>query len=154
MNIRDIPTPELANKTKAMPLVGCSMTRRQFARRAAGAAMVGAALSGGWSPAMALPGGTSDPVPIPGGTPALGGAFHLFGPTPDGSFDPIDAEPSTITDFNGFLGLAYIDVMVTRTNHATGEVRRLPAIFSDMRFMLGEYRGVDGKMHHGAFALV
>ena len=83
-----------------------------------------------------------------------GGGFHVFGPTPDGSFDPIDAEPSTITDFNGFVGLTYADVLVTRTNASTGEVVQLPSIFSDMRFVLEEYRGGDGKMHHGAFALI
>jgi hypothetical protein len=52
----------------------------------------------------------------------------LFGPTPDGSFDPIDAEPITITDFDGFVGLAYIDGTVQRTNKHTGEVRTLAAI--------------------------
>ena len=97
---------------------------------------------------------SAEPIPIPGGTPALGGAYHLFGPTPDGSFDPIDAEPSTITDFNGVVALAYINGIVTRTNTKTGEVRVLPTINSDMRLMHGLYRGVDGKLHQGAFALV
>ena len=63
------------------------------------------------------------PVPIPGGTPVLGGDFHVFGPGFPG-FDPPDAEPSTITDFNGFLGFAYISGEVTRTNTVTGEVLR------------------------------
>src|SRR5215831_12691519 len=39
------------------------------------------------------------PVPIPGGTPALGGGFHVWAPA---AVDSIDAEPATITDFNGF----------------------------------------------------
>ena len=43
---------------------------------------------------------------------------------------------------------------VTRTNTKTGEVRVLPTLFSDMRLMQGVYRGVDGKPHRGAFALV
>ena len=76
------------------------------------------------------------------------------GPTPDNSFDPIDAEPSTITDFNGFVGLAYINGTVTRTNTKTHEVRVLPTLFSDMRFMSGVYRGVDNRLHQGAFALI
>ena len=154
MNLRQIRKWELANKKSETRLMGSSMTRRQFAGRAARAAMMGVALGAAWRPAMALHHGSSEPVPIPGGTPALGGGFHVFGPTPDGSFDPIDAEPSTITDFNGFVGLAYLNGMVTRTNRATGEVRRLPSVGSDMRFMQGEYRGEDGKMHHGTFALV
>jgi hypothetical protein len=67
---------------------------------------------------------------------------------------PADAEPSTITDFNGFIGLAFIDGEVTRTNTATGEERTLPFLTSDMRFMQGVFRGTDGRMHQGAFALV
>jgi hypothetical protein len=85
---------------------------------------------------------------------SLGGGFHLFAPTPDGSFDPIDAEPSSITDFNGFLGLAYISGTVRRTNTVTGEVLTLPFVNSDMRFMKGVFRGTDGQIHQGAFAFV
>lgn len=77
--------------------------------------------------------------------------FHFFGPN---SIDPIDAEPSTITNLNGFVGLAYLDGMVTQTNTRTGEALRLPTIHSDMRFMQGEFRGADGRTHHGTFALV
>ena len=66
----------------------------------------------------------------------------------------IDAEPATITNFNGFVGLAYISGMVTRTNVKTGEKMRLPFVDSDMRFMKGEFRGTDGRMHHGAFAFI
>jgi hypothetical protein len=68
--------------------------------------------------------------------------------------DPVDAQPSTITDFKGFVGLAYISGMVTRTNTATGEERTLPFVNSDMRFMKGIFRGTDGRIHQGAFALV
>ena len=81
----------------------------------------------------------------------MGGAFHVFGPA---AIDPVDAEPSTITDFNGFVGLAYISGTVTRTNTATGEVLTLPFVNSDMRFMQGIFRGTDGYLHHGAFAFV
>jgi hypothetical protein len=165
MNPRAIPTWALANRAGAQspdqshsghePTWQSAMSRRQFARRAARAAVVGAALGSGWlRPALAGGRPSNAPVPIPGGTPLLGGAFHLFGPTPDGSFDPIDAEPSTITDFNGVVGLAYIDGMVTRTNTATGEVSRLPTIFSDMRLMQGVFRGDDGRLRQGAFALI
>jgi hypothetical protein len=94
------------------------------------------------------------PMPIPGGSPALGGRFHVYAPTPDGSFDPIDAEPSTITNFNGDIGLAYISGTVTRTQISTGARVHLPFNGSDMRFMKGVYRGVDGKPREGAFALI
>jgi hypothetical protein len=123
------------------------MSRRQFARTAAGGALAAG---------VGLPGilraqgkGASPPVPISGGSPAAGG-FHVYAP---GAFDPIDAEPITITDFNGFVGLAYVSGNVTRTDR-TGAVRQLSMQFSDMRFMSGVYRGMDGRTHQGTFALV
>jgi hypothetical protein len=131
-----------------------AMSRRQFARTATGAVVVGSALGAGlWRPRLAEAHRAHEPVPIPGGTPVVGGAFHVFVPGLPG-VDPVDAEPSTITDFNGFVGLAYISGTVTRTNTETGEVRTLPFVNSDMRFMKGVFRGTDGRMHHGAFAFV
>ena len=125
------------------------MSRRQFTRTAAGAA-VGAAV-GLPSLLQAQAKGSSPPVPIPGGTPVLGGGFHVFGPN---AIDPINAEPASITDFNGFVGLAYIDGTVTRTNRLNGAVVTLPMIGSDMRFMTGVYKGVDGRTHQGSFAFI
>jgi len=78
----------------------------------------------------------------------------VFGPTPDNSFSPIDAEPATITNLNGFVGLAYIDGKVQRTDRKTGQTVTLPMIGADMRFMSGVYRGADNQIHEGAFALV
>jgi hypothetical protein len=65
-----------------------------------------------------------------------------------------DQEPSTITDFNGFVGLAYLDGMVTQTNTKTHEVRRLPFLTSDMRFMQGVYVGEDGGVRHRTFGFI
>ena len=128
-----------------------SISRRTLLKSAVGAA----AVYGLGIPSGALANGSGEPRPIPGGTPLLGGGFHVFAPGPPGSgLDPPDAEPNVITDFNGFTGMSYIDVPVTETNRVTGDVRRLPSIFSDMRFILGEYRGLDDKMHHGAFAFI
>ena len=93
------------------------------------------------------------PVPIPGGSPFLGGEFHVFGPAAIPT-DPVDAELSTITDLDGFVGLAYISGMVTQTNTKTDETEKLPFLNSDMRFMTGNYRGLDGRLHRGTFALV
>jgi hypothetical protein len=131
-----------------LPIRRDAQSRRQFLGAAAGAA--GLAL--GWKPgrALAKPGG--DPVPIPGGFEIAGTLFHNFAP---GFFgEPLDEEPSTITNFNGFVGLAYIDGMCTETNHTTGVVRRLPFLTADMRFMTGVYRDKTGKVRQGAFALV
>src|SRR5437899_4979487 len=78
--------------------------RRQFIQTGgAVAAVIGA---GVLRPPVLHAAAPDDPLPIPGGTPAVGGAFHFYGPTPDGSLDPIDAEPSSITNLNGVVGLA------------------------------------------------
>jgi hypothetical protein len=98
----------------------------------------------------------ADPKPIPGGTPGLNGAFHVYAPGPPNlSFtDPPDSEPATITDFKGFAGLTYISGNVVRTDRKTGVTKLLPFLDADMRFMQGVYRGVDGRVHQGTFALI
>lgn len=165
MNIRDIETRTLVRKPNAHQhshrhpghahVWQHAMSRRQFIRIAAGATGVGAVLRFGvWRPGLVHAHQAHQPVPIPGRTPDLGGAFHVFGPAFPGGSDPSDAEPSTITNFNGFVGLAYLNGEVTRTDKATGEVLTLPFANSDMRFMKGVFRGTDGRMHHGAFAFV
>ena len=126
------------------------VSRRQFARTAAGSAFAAAVASRLWTPSLAEAASFA-PVPIPGGSPALGGAYHVFGPA---AFDPIDAEPVTINNINAAVGLAYVSGMVTQTNTKTGEVARYPFVDSDMRFMQGVFRGTDGKVHPGAFAFV
>ena len=126
------------------------VSRRQFARTAAGSAFAAAVGSRLWNASM-VEAASFAPVPIPGGTPALGGAYHVFGPA---AFDPADAEPATITNLNGMVGLAYVSGMMTQTNVKTGEVKRLPFVDSDMRFMQGTFRGTDGRVHQGAFAFV
>jgi hypothetical protein len=133
-----------------------SITRRQFARAAAGTAVLGSAFSSRLlSPGLAETRASFAPVPIPRGSPLLGGSFHVFAPAPaSAGLDPIDAEPITITNFNGFVGLSYTSGMVTQTNTESDETLRLPFISSDMRFMQGEFRGADGRIHHGTFALV
>jgi len=120
------------------------MSRRQFAWTATGIAAAGAAF--GLEIPKATASAPGDPVPIPGGEPLLGGMFHVFGPTPDNSFSPVDAEPATITNLNGFVGLAYIDGTVQRTNRRTGQTVTLPMIGADMRFMSGVYRGADERI--------
>ena len=128
-----------------------AISRRQFVRNTAGTAVLGATFGSLWRPALAEAKTSFAPVPIPGGSPVLGGSYHVFGPA---AIDPIDAEPSTITNFKGFVGLAYISGMVTQTNVKTGEKLRLPFLDSDMRFMKGEFQGTDRRMHHAVFAFI
>ena len=160
MNIRAISDLKSIRPTAAHDQTGHStaprqlrptISRRQFARAAAGTAIVGSTLGSTlWKPGLAEASASFAPVPIPGGSPVLGG-YHVFGPA---AFDPIDAEPGTITNHNGFVGLAYISGMVTQTNTQTGEQQVVPFIGSDMRFMQGVFRGMDGRIHQGAFAFV
>ena len=91
------------------------------------------------------------PLPIPGGTPGF---------APDDPFEhanlagPADAappsgnEPSSITDFSGFIGVAHFE--------GTGKDGAGNTLLwdADVRFMKGTYRGVDGDLHHGTFAFV
>ena len=87
------------------------------------------------------------PKPIPGGfqfTPG-GPFFHVSGGPGGGN--------SSITDFNGFMGSAFISGTGTGTDLKTGAQSQLN-FDSDMRFMEGEYIGVDGKHYHGTFAFV
>ena len=132
-----------------------SMSRRQFVRTTGATIAGGVALgSGVLGPIRAPAAAFDDPLPIPGGSPSLGGAFHVYGPSPTGFLDPINAEPSSITNFNGVVGLAYIDGWVTQTSVSSGEWHRYPFVASDMRFMQGVYRGVDGKPRQGTFGFI
>jgi hypothetical protein len=155
MNIRALSAWKAANHDVGSARRPPSrMTRRQFARAAAGTAVLGGAFGSSLiKPTLADTRASFAPVPIPGGTPLAGGSFHVFAPAPTGS-DPIDAEPITINNFNGLVGLSYTTGMVKQTNTKTGEVLHLPFLNSDMRFMQGDFRGADGRIHQGTFALV
>ena len=123
-----------------------AVSRRGFIRLGAGVFAAGAVAARGLRRPL-LASAPADPVPIPIGS----FGFHVNAPA---FIDSEDADPITITNFNGFSGLAYISGMVTRTNLVTQEEDRLPFDSADMRFMLGEYQGVDGRMHHGAFGFI
>ena len=126
-----------------------AMARRQFITTAAGTLGLvlgsGTLGSGLWRPQLARATTLSgaDPTPIPGGIQPFGPGtevFHIFLP---GS----DMEPSTITDFHGFVGLAHI------TGFGTANPGNRRVFFdNDMRFMKGPYIGVDGKQRNGTFA--
>jgi hypothetical protein len=133
------------------------LSRRDFIRTAAGAGAAGLLISSGlFSTTVAA--SSTDPQPIPGGEQLLfpnPKVFHLhlpgFPPFPDNN--PATKDPSVITDFNGDIGLAYVNGAGTHTNLITG-VRSHLTFGTDLRFMKGEYVGEDGRHHHGAFALI
>ncbi len=135
----EIPADPFAT-TIADRLWAHRLSRRQLLRGAVGATAGGAVLGSGlWAapPVFADEGGsTVEPVPIPNGDR---GTHHFF--------PGRGKEVSTITDFNGFVGIAQV--------FGTGAARDGgPLNFSiDNRFLLGEYVGVDGALHRGAFGV-
>ena len=44
--------------------------------------------------------------------------------------------------------------MVSRTDRRTHAKVELPFLFSDMRFIDGEYRGFDGRVRRGTFGFI
>jgi hypothetical protein len=96
------------------------------------------------------PPGSIAPVPIPGGdvVPPLG-ALHAFfpGPTSIGD-DGFDIEPSTITNFKGFTGVAMLAGTATDANGNNFDLA------SDLRVFQGEYVSADGRHHRGTFVLI
>jgi len=105
------------------------------------------------TPASAAAKGSTEPVPIPGGFDIGGGqVIHVFGPgagdpNADPGFSP-DAEPSTITNFNGLAAYA-----VFAGNAADAHGNAYQAIL-DMRIFDGEYVSSDGTHHHGTFGFI
>ena len=131
------------------------MPRRQFITKAAGTfgLVLGSGMlgSGFWRPRLVRAGKPpgAAPNPIPGGLQPLGPGtevFHIFLPGPGN-------EPSTITDFNGFVGVAHVTGNGTRTDTSTGNTSRL-FFDTDMRVMQGHYVGVDGEQHEGTFCFL
>ena len=121
-----------------------ALSRRQFLGTTAGAA--GLAVSSGLlTPGAALAGGCDDvnPNPVPFSQMIAGyGPFHVYNPGPaDQGLDP-----SQITDFNGFDGVALFSGSATDGSGNT--------ILGHFNFMKGVYVGVDGKNHRGAFAFL
>ncbi len=132
-----------------------SISRRNFLGTTAGAAGLFLA-SSKLSPVMGA--SCADPRPIPQGNQFLfpdPTVFHIelpgFPGFPDN--DPARNDPSVITDFNGHIGLAYVRGTGTHTDLTTGMSSNLP-FEVDLRFMEGTYVGLDGRNHHGAFALI
>jgi hypothetical protein len=101
-------------------------------------------------------------LPIPGGTvlPFSTERYHFFFPpgTNNGIVNlpptPGVVEPSLITDFSGFVGLAHVKGAGTGVNTETGATSRF-FFDTDTRFMKGKYIGMcDHKQHAGAFAFI
>jgi hypothetical protein len=110
-----------------------------------GSGMLGPARAFGAAQALRAPGTNPAPKPTTNILSLNGVDFHLtpFGPGLD---------PSSITDFNGFVGVADVQGTGTATN-PDGSTETL-LFDTDMRFMSGVYVGVDGAVHKGAFGFI
>ena len=127
-------------------LAASKVSRRQLLQR--GAAALGGAAGAGLLDApsvVARPVGR--PRPIPGGfddkfnVVPTGASFHILSPG-------IGFEMSTITDFNGMIAGSEI------RGTARGSNGTIYDFDTDMRFMSGEYIGLDGRKHHGTFGFI
>ena len=122
-----------------------ALSRRAFIGSMASVA--GAAVGTGMFPTNVLAAKPSNAAPKPttNAVSINGVDFHFtfFGPGID---------PTSITDFNGFVGVADVQGTGTATN-LDGSTETL-LFDSDMRFMSGVYVGMDGAVHKGTFGFV
>jgi hypothetical protein len=136
-----------------------SVSRRRFLRAAAGT--LGALGAGLLLPTRGWAAGR-DPNPMPGGVganPTGGPLIHANFPGPADTSGPGTHpgpgggggnDPSIITDFEGYIGVAAVDGTGTGTNTTTGDT--FPLLFDcDLRFMQGVYRSVDGRFLEARF---
>lgn len=97
------------------------------------------------------------PVAIAGGTQIPDGPLiHVFPPGPEGTKLPVsglalsgvNADPSTIGDYDGFSAIAYV------VGEATGGDGKTYQLETDIRAFRGRYRAADGSMQMGLFAFI
>ena len=164
MNLRHLHASQAA-KLFAQPHQHGALTRRQFLQAGAGAAALAVSASfvrPQLVQAGPLQGGAPIlPRPIPYGTQFLSPdptVFHAEAPgyplpNPPFDTDPATNDPSTITDFNGSVGIVFVGGQGTRIDRVTKEQQQLYWEV-DMRFMVGEYVGQDGRHRQGTFGFV
>jgi len=130
-----------------------SLCRRQFLQAAIGGAVLGAALGADLLRPQRVDGAgpdINDVVPIPGTFEFQGKEFHALAPP----LSAPDDDPSTVFNFLGATGIAFISGTCTRTHRQTGETQELPFLFNHMNFMQGIYREQNGNRRVGTFVFV
>jgi hypothetical protein len=129
---------------------GPRVSRRHFLQGAAGLTAFAAALRPSSSRAQPVRGGPGIGLvqPIPATLDIFGQDFHVQAPP----FTGADTDPSSVFNFMGTAGIAFISGTVDRTDRKTGETRTLPYSFNDMRFMQGQFQGRDGHVRDATFA--
>jgi hypothetical protein len=89
-----------------------------------------------------IPGGFANPA-LPAGCPSE--ILHFFGP---GATN----ENATVWDFDGSVGVT--SGTLTGTGSFAGQAQSFKGVAVDMRFLKGSYIGLDGNLHHAAFAFI
>ncbi len=144
------------------------LTRRNLIRGAAGTAAGAGLLLGSGMRLPALADDDEDkekcglPLPLPHTTAGPFGPLHFYFPGPiDGSAAATDAtgthpegrDPSTVTNFEGFVG--NVDLTFSGTGMDTKTGATAPYQFhTDTRFMKGVFIASDERRHHGTFAFI
>jgi hypothetical protein len=125
------------------------VSRRQFLQGATGLTALAATLGSSVSRVEGAPAqpGIGLVPPIPTTLPLFGQEVHVQAPP----FTGADSDPSSVYDFQGAVGIAFISGLVDRTDRKTGETRTLPYAFNDMRFMQGQFVGRDGHVRNATF---
>jgi hypothetical protein len=129
------------------PIHRLGVSRRQFIQGAAGLTAFAAAFGpAGAATARAGP-GIGLVVPIPTTINIFGEEFHVQAPPLTGA----DSDPSSVYNFDGTAGLAFISGQVQRIDRRSGESETMPYLFNDMRFMQGRFEGRDGHVRDATF---
>ena len=129
------------------------LSRRRFLEATVGASVIGGAVGlGVLRPAsLSAAPGIGNVLPIPTTLTFFGVAIHVQAPPLDGP----NADPSTVWNFRGSSGIALINTTATQTHRRTGIVQEnLDSSGNHMTFLKGVYRGRDGHVREGTFALV
>ena len=128
-------------------------SRRSFLEGAVGAAALGAVVGSGLlrplSAAAAGP-GIGQVEPIPTVSDFFGVPSHVTG----GPLEREVAGPSSVYNFHGATGIAFVSGFCERRDRRSGETQTLPYLFNDMRFMQGVFRGRDGHERDATFAFI
>jgi hypothetical protein len=152
------------NDHALLPFSRRRMSRRTLVNSTMGAA--GAVVGSGlWTPARADDDNTQrcgQPLPIPHTTAGPFGPLHFYFPGPiDGSASTTDGtgthaegrDPSTITNFSGFVGGVDLIFGGTGVDTKTG-AKAAYQFHTDTRFMIGDFIASDERRHKGAFAFI
>ena len=128
-----------------------AMSRRRFLQAATGATTLGGALGAGLlAPNIAAGQGLGNVLPIPSTLNFFGIDAHVQAPP----FSGVDTDPSTVWNFQGSSGIAFIDTTATQIDQKTGALKNLDSTFNHMTFVQGVYVGRDGHIRNGTFSLV